>query len=300
MDEINNIPQQVPWFESNLLWGPVALGAAILLALVVAMKHELRWLLGFVALCFIFVLWALVRRRLKAWLLVVVVSIGGLLICGGIYWMYRWLGQPEAGRQNERTDTVAQSPTAQQTPMPQSTDAMKKTTSHTVRATATPVNQKPAPAPSSISQECAPGASCAMSSGQQGGITAGTINYGSQPRTISDEKVTAVADALSLNRGTITIRTINQTGDTLDYAFRWNTVFADAHWSVGRSADTRTEDVGDNGLIPFPKGLHVYFDTNSKLAEFVRKTIKESGIDCSPAEHKNHLGTNLELLVGNQ
>ena len=115
-----------------------------------------------------------------------------------------------------------------------------------------------------------------------------------------DEKVTAVADALSLNRGTITIRTINQTGDTLDYAFRWNTVFADAHWSVGRSADTRTEDVGDNGLIPFPKGLHVYFDTNSKLAEFVRKTIKESGIDCSPAEHKNNLGTNLELLVGNQ
>jgi len=32
-----------------------------------------------------------------------------------------------------------------------------------------------------MSQNCAPGASCAMSNGQQGGITAGTINVGAPP-----------------------------------------------------------------------------------------------------------------------
>jgi|SRR6266849_4229434 len=48
------------------------------------------------------------------------------------------------------------------------------------------VKSKPTPAPSQalpVSQECAPGASCAQSSGQQGGITAGTINVGPPPLT---------------------------------------------------------------------------------------------------------------------
>jgi hypothetical protein len=44
---------------------------------------------------------------------------------------------------------------------------------------ATKPTNPPAPAPAlplPMSQECAPGANCAMSTGQQGGITAGTIN----------------------------------------------------------------------------------------------------------------------------
>ena len=36
-------------FESNLFWGPTALGAGIVLAVVAAMKHDLRWLLYFAA-----------------------------------------------------------------------------------------------------------------------------------------------------------------------------------------------------------------------------------------------------------
>jgi hypothetical protein len=80
-------------------------------------------------------------------------------------------------------------------------------------------------------------------------------------------------DALSANRGTVSITTINQTGDTSNYAFQWNTVFTKAQWSVGSSTRIGTEDVGDNRPIPFPKGIHVYADTNVQLAEFVRKTI---------------------------
>jgi hypothetical protein len=54
--------------------------------------------------------------------------------------------------------------------------------------TSSPDTITPNPAPASqpstpIKQECAPGASCAQSSGQQGGITAGTINVGPLPLT---------------------------------------------------------------------------------------------------------------------
>lgn len=34
--------RQVPGYESNLVWGPLALGAGILLSVVAAMKHDLR------------------------------------------------------------------------------------------------------------------------------------------------------------------------------------------------------------------------------------------------------------------
>jgi hypothetical protein len=52
--------------------------------------------------------------------------------------------------------------------------------------TSAPDTVAPNPAPASqpstpMRQECAPGASCAQSSGQQGGITAGTINIGPPP-----------------------------------------------------------------------------------------------------------------------
>jgi len=37
--------QAAPWYESNMVWGPVALASGIVLAVVAAMKHDLRWLL---------------------------------------------------------------------------------------------------------------------------------------------------------------------------------------------------------------------------------------------------------------
>ncbi len=85
MDEKSK-DQQVAWYESNLLWGPVALGAGILLAVVAAMKHDLRWLLYFAAPCFVFATWSLLKRWLRRLWLIASVLVCALLICGGLYW----------------------------------------------------------------------------------------------------------------------------------------------------------------------------------------------------------------------
>lgn len=53
------------------------------------------------------------------------------------------------------------------------------------RASISRANQIPLPSQKpSVSQECAPGANCAVSNGQQGGITAGQINIGPPPMEI--------------------------------------------------------------------------------------------------------------------
>ncbi len=61
----------------------------------------------------------------------------------------------------------------------------------------------------SMSQECAPGASCAQSSGQQGGITAGTVNNFSDkfPRPGVVPTVTMCVTDEELNKTAITIQT---------------------------------------------------------------------------------------------
>lgn len=91
-----NIKEQpVPWYETNLFWGPLALGVGILLAVVAAMKHDLKWLLYFAAPCFVFAAWALLRRWVKSWLLALCVLVAAVLIVAAGYWMIVRLGKPD-------------------------------------------------------------------------------------------------------------------------------------------------------------------------------------------------------------
>lgn len=85
-----------PWYESNLFWGPVALGAGILLTVVAAMKHDLRWLLWLAWPSFVFAFWTVIKcvnpvrvRRIAIGACVVVVGTG-------LYGMGIWLRIPEA------------------------------------------------------------------------------------------------------------------------------------------------------------------------------------------------------------
>jgi len=73
-----------PWYESNLLWGPLALGVGILLTVIAAMEHDLRWLLWFAWPCFGAVVWWLARRTHKK----VLISITGIVVVGaGLLWL---------------------------------------------------------------------------------------------------------------------------------------------------------------------------------------------------------------------
>ena len=81
--------------ESNLVWGPVGIGCSIVLAVVAAMKHDLRFLFVVAWPCFIFGLWRLckfIRYRRFAH---VVVVISGLGIGIGLWLMAIWL-RPDA------------------------------------------------------------------------------------------------------------------------------------------------------------------------------------------------------------
>jgi hypothetical protein len=81
-----------PWYESNLLWGPFALSVGIILAVVAATKHDLRWLLWFAWPCFAISIWWLSRRTRE----VLVVTILGTVIAGlGLLWLNNWL-RPES------------------------------------------------------------------------------------------------------------------------------------------------------------------------------------------------------------
>lgn len=225
MPEITDRSQQVPWYESNLFWGPVPLGTGILLAVVAAMKHDLRWLLWFAAPCFIFASWTLAKRWLRGWSLGMTVLVAGLLICGGMYWIDIWLGRPESSGQNKSSPDTTATVTNQAPPQVGVVPAPSSAPPPTVPPAAKPKHPKhirrsplvtplkatreekkgpnsSAPVQSQqppMSQECAPGANCAMSNGQQGGVTAGTYIAGPLPPTITRKVLSEnlrMADAL--------------------------------------------------------------------------------------------------------
>ena len=108
------------------------------------------------------------------------------------------------------------------TATPNATPPKTQPTPHTT--TKGRVHNPSAPAPSQpppMSQECAPGASCAQSSGQQGGITAGTVNIGPvppPPRTLTDKQITNLGEIAADSKETalISILTTN-TRDAINY-----------------------------------------------------------------------------------
>jgi len=81
---VNNLPT-VPWYESNLLWGPVALGVSILLTVVAAMMHDLRWLLWLALPCFLFACWSVGKGRTRPWWRWTLLAVYLVLACGGLY-----------------------------------------------------------------------------------------------------------------------------------------------------------------------------------------------------------------------
>ena len=76
-----------PWFESNLLWGPVG----FLLAATASAKHDLRWLLWLSWPCFAVVIWRLARRTQEV---LVVTLLGTALVGFGLRELNVWL-RPE-------------------------------------------------------------------------------------------------------------------------------------------------------------------------------------------------------------
>jgi hypothetical protein len=59
-------PPQIPWYESNLLWAPVAIAIGIAIAVIAAMNKDVRWLLWLSDALFLFGAWAGLRAMSPA------------------------------------------------------------------------------------------------------------------------------------------------------------------------------------------------------------------------------------------
>jgi|SRR5208282_772192 len=94
------------WYERTVFWGLLSLGAGIGLTAVSVMKHDVRWLLWVAAPCFIGAFWIMAKDYVRGWFLAVVVALGGLVICTGLYCMYVWLGRSEEEKHRPRVMNV--------------------------------------------------------------------------------------------------------------------------------------------------------------------------------------------------
>jgi hypothetical protein len=164
---------RVPWYETNLLWGPLAVGMGFVLTAVAAVKHDLRWLMWCAAVCFIFSFWALLRRRLRGWLLLVSITVIALIVCGISYQAIVWLSKPGVTAE-EPVRTPQEEPSKPGNDIEKSEASVNKTSGNVRKALDDP--KLPSPKSPTMTLDCAPGASCAQSTGQQGGITAGTVH----------------------------------------------------------------------------------------------------------------------------
>jgi hypothetical protein len=196
------------WYESNLLWGPLALAGAIVLTVVAATKHDLRWLLWFAWPCFAICIWWVAKLTKEKW----IVTVLGTAIAGAaLLWLSSWL-RPEPPQQVKAEDHTQPKNPSQQTSAPiSSNSAPASPRSGTSRTKSTKARPHAVPPPEqrkgsdtkpsgssalsvgTISQ--APGS--ALSFNQQGGITAGTINVDTRPRiSINDAQAAAITDAM--------------------------------------------------------------------------------------------------------
>lgn len=153
-----------------------------------------------------------------------------------------------------------------------------------------------------IRQDCG-GGNCAISMGQQRGVTAGQVNmYGPRPR-ISSENVAKLAAQLSKCSpgATMVMPSVNNPSGTTDEdASNLVAAFARAQWSYsGVSRQTHGQDIGSNGPIPDPAGIHIKADQqHQSLAVCVQEALKSINVE-SFIERGSSTADVLEILVGN-
>ncbi len=96
----------IPWYESNLLWGPTGIGLGIISTVIASVKHDLRWLLVVAWLLFVLTAWHLFRNKKHTKKMTIIASIVAAIALLGLN---RWLGPPSSG------DTISTSqPTRQE------------------------------------------------------------------------------------------------------------------------------------------------------------------------------------------
>jgi hypothetical protein len=95
--------------------------------------------------------------------------------------------------------------------------------------------------------------------------------------------------------------TRNPGSDVVDFATTLLVIFHGARWNTqGPNVINGPPDMGDNGIIPIPTGLHIRATSRqADLAAFVQKQLKDVGNIESYVEKDDGVnGCDISLFVG--
>lgn len=256
-----------PWHESNLIWGPIAIGIGIVLAVVAAMVKDIRWLLWFAWPFLSLGIWGLCRGiRVPSWRRSIVVA-GALGVFCLLGWLYRGLAPApivaqvhhkiDSTRADDKTPANEDKPVKKlRTATPRSASSRKKESKG--------IEVDPAPVQSPVSAQGgtatgtinAPHGNVAgtiivqpggvSSIGQQGGITAQQVTIGQQrkpDRRIPPELQQSMISELSKTPGIVHISAFVGDVDAYQLATQLYDIFGKAKWEL-RNGGVRSFMIG--------------------------------------------------------
>jgi hypothetical protein len=277
---------KVQWYESASFWGFFSLGAGIVIAVIAAMEKDIRWLFWLASPCFIVSAWSLFRSWLGGRPLWLCTFIAGLFIVGGLFWMNAWLRpKPEVERPNGKVEL--------QSSVPPATAETKTTERPKPEKKLAGTRQTKPRAP--VSQDCG-GGNCAVSVGQQGGITAGAINVNSDRHLTDNQKAALVRVASLLTDGRFQVIAIND-GEAERYAQE----FYDVLTTTKKAKDSQV-DISWFTRPPFPLELRangIETESGTVLARKVASILLDSGIQIRLVKEEMPADM-LEFVIGSR
>ncbi|MGB0117777.1 MAG: hypothetical protein WBP73_13280 [Terriglobales bacterium] len=156
---------------------------------------------------------------------------------------------------------------------------------------ASPIQPQPAPAPVNI-PIITQGSGSAFSINQQGGITAGTINYGAPDRRLTDDQKTSLENCLRTNPGKFSIVALS--GKAYKYALDWSEVFSAAGWNNNENQiPVASGMIGAGDWSGLRFGISGSWDDAKKQALLKEGSPEMTAYQCISAPNNNIIGGGL-------
>lgn len=285
---------ETPWYERNMFWGPLSLGLGIVLAVIAAMKTDLRWLLCFAWLFVSVGTWGAAKHKRFVWPITVIASITFGI---GLAILAHWL-RPAA----TVTSSVRSKPAGAASTPPDGTKS-ELTQEHTIHTA------PPKPRHSAANGQVAQTGNGNQQTTNQGTITQSNSGGCNQqvvggngntnicaplPRALTGVQGTKLASAIAAIPEGIQVKVGSaDSGESRDYAEQIRSAFG-----IQREVGT---------LFGWhPKGIFVGVNSNSDAAAIpaqkLASAMKQAGLNIVDIEEDpthDHPGE-IEVIVGEQ
>ena len=263
-----------PWYESNLLWVPVTVGVGIVLTVVGAMKHDLRWLLLVAWLCFVIAACVLGWRfRKSVWIAAGAVLLIGIALIGMNYWL-RPAETKAALNRNEKLPVTEQPKDKPEAAPPARQDSAKRPD----KVPQAKPNQSAGGDNSRISGGLTQGPGSIAQIGGTGN-NATIINNGPEPRRLSPVERTSLSMCLAQNPGEVDISAVSGDAEAYNFAKDWAYAFGQAGWAI-KDKTIHTVEVVNGVWVGVRVGFHGSRDAETKIATYETKSPEGVAVSC--------------------